>query len=132
MKPGECLFAEGSIVLNAGRRTVEIAVENTSDHTIFVSSHYPFFEVNRRLVFNRALAWGMHLDIPAGDSVQWRSGETQRVRLVAYGGRGVLWGFNHLTDGPANPERLPEGLERLRLNGYGHRTEEEQREERRL
>ena len=92
MKPGEYVFAEGSIVLNAGRRSVEIAVENTSDHTIFVSSHYPFFEVNRRLVFNRALAWGMHLDIPAGDSVQWRSGETQRVRLVAYGGRGVCCG----------------------------------------
>jgi urease beta subunit len=123
MKPGEYLFAEGTIVLNAGRRTVDIEVENTSDHTIFVSSHYPFFEVNRRLVFNRALAWGMHLDIPAGDSVQWRPGETQRVRLVAYGGRGVLRGFNHLTDGPASPERLPEGLERLRLNGYGHRAE---------
>ena len=124
MKPGEVLFAEGPIVLNPGRRTVELEVENTSDHTIFVSSHYPFFEVNRRLVFNRALAWGMHLDIPAGDAVRWRPGERQRVRLVAYGGRGVIRGFNHLTDGPASPARLAEGLERLRLSGYGHRPEE--------
>ena len=129
MKPGECLFGEGPIVLNAGRRTLEVEVENTSDHTIFVSSHYPFFEVNRRLVFDRTQAWGMHLDIPAGDSVQWRPGESQRVRLVAYGGRGIVRGFNGLTEGPASPERLPEALERVRLGGYGHRpaTAEETR-----
>lgn len=126
MKPGECLFGAGSITLNAGRRTVELAVENTSDHTIFVSSHYPFFEVNRRLVFDRAQAWGMHLDIPAGDSVRWRPGEVQRVRLVAYGGRGIVRGFNGLTDGPANPERLAAGLERVCLGGYGHRAVAEQ------
>jgi urease subunit gamma/beta len=121
MKPGEWLLGEGAIVLNAGRRTVELEVENTSDHTIFVSSHFPFFEVNRRLVFDRALAWGMHLDIPAGDAVRWRPGEVQRVRLVAYGGRGVVRGFNHLSDGPASSERLAEGLARLRLRGYGDR-----------
>src|SRR5881296_2714523 len=48
------LFVEGPIVLNGGRRTAEVDVTNTSDHTIFVSSHFPFFEVNRRLVFDRA------------------------------------------------------------------------------
>jgi len=121
MKPGEWLLGEGSVVLNAGRRTVELAVENTSDHTIFVSSHYPFFEVNRRLVFDRAQAWGMHLDIPAGDALRWRPGEVQRVRLVAYGGRGVVRGFSHLTDGLTSPDRLAEGLARVRLGGYGHR-----------
>ena len=126
MKPGECLFGAGAITLNVGRRTVELAVENTSDHTIFVSSHYPFFEVNRRLVFDRAQAWGMHLDIPAGDSVRWRPGEVQRVRLVAYGGRGIVRGFNGLTDGPANSERLAAGLERIRLGGYGYRPAAEQ------
>ena len=124
MKPGEVLFGEGPIVLNPGRRTVELEVENASDHTIFVSSHYPFFEVNLRLVFDRAQSWGMHLDIPAGDAVRWRPGERQRVRLVAYGGRGVIRGFNRLTDGPASPERLTEGLERLRVSGYGHRPAE--------
>ncbi|HYB70747.1 MAG TPA: urease subunit beta, partial [Candidatus Bathyarchaeia archaeon] len=105
----------------AGRRTVEIEVENTSDHALFVSSHYPFFEVNRRLVFDRAAAWGMHLDVPAGDSVGWRPGEIKRVRLVAYGGRGVVRGFNLLTEGPASSERLAAGLARMRLHGYGDR-----------
>lgn len=121
MTPGEHLLGDAPIVLNAGRRTVELEVENTSGHTIFVSSHYPFFEVNRRLVFDRGLAWGMHLDVPAGDAVRWRPGETTRVRLVAYGGRVVVRGFNRLTEGPATPERLAEGLERVRLGGWGHR-----------
>ena len=121
MKPGECLFGEGPIVLNAGRRTIEIEVENTSNHTIFVSSHFPFFEVNRRMRFDRAQAWGMHLDIPAGDAVRWRPGEVKQVRLVAFGGRGIVRGFNRLTDGPASGERLAAGLERVRFGGYGHR-----------
>jgi urease subunit gamma/beta len=122
MKPGEILLGEGLIALNAGRRTAEVDVENTSDHTIFVSSHYPFFEVNRRLRFDRARAWGMHLDIPAGDSERWRPGETRRVRLVAFAGRGVLVGFNGLTEGAASAQQLAEGLERARRAGYADRT----------
>jgi urease subunit gamma/beta len=122
MKPGEWLFGDGPIVLNGGRHTVELEIENTSDHTIFVSSHYPVFELNRRLVFDRAQAWGMHLDIPAGDAVRWLPGEVKRVRLVAYGGRGIVRGFNRLTEGAASPARLAGGLERVRLGGYGHRA----------
>jgi len=121
MKPGEVLFGDGPIVINPGRRTGEVEVENTSDHTIFVSSHFPFFEVNRRLLFDRARSWGMHLDVPAGDSVRWRPGETKRVRLVAFGGRNALLGFNRLSEGAASAERLAEGLERVRRAGYGHR-----------
>lgn len=123
MKPGEVMLGDAPIVLNAGRRTVDITVENTSDHTIFVSSHYPFFEVNRRMVFDRARAWGMHLDIPAGDAERWRPGEVKQVRLVAYGGRSVIYGFNRLTEGIASPARLPEALETVRLRGYGHRPQ---------
>ena len=121
MKPGEILLGEGPIVLNAGRPTVEIDVENTSDHVIFVSSHFPFFEVNRRLAFDRARAWGMHLDLPAGDAERWAAGEAKRVRLVAFGGRRTVRGFNRLTEGAASPERLAEGLERARGAGYGDR-----------
>jgi urease subunit gamma/beta len=121
MSPGEILFAEGAIRLNAGRPTAEVTVTNTSDHTIFISSHFPFFETNRRLVFDRARAWGMHLDVPAGDSERWRPGETRTVRLVAYGGRRTVRGFNRLTEGPATPDRLAEGLARVRGGGFGHR-----------
>jgi urease subunit gamma/beta len=124
MRPGELLLGEGTIVLNSGRPTIEIDVENSSNHTVFISSHFPFFEVNRRLVFDRARAWGMHLDLPAGDAERWRPGETKRVRLVAYAGRGVIRGFNGLTNGLASPQRLAEGLERARLRGFGHRHAE--------
>lgn len=123
MRPGEILFGAGPIVINAGRPTVELDVANASDHTIFVSSHFPFFEVNRRLTFDRAKAWGMRLDVPAGDSVRWRPGEVQRVQLVAFGGRRIVRGFNRLTEGAATPDRLADGLERIRLGGYGHRAE---------
>ena len=114
MRPGEVLFAEGPITLNAGRPTAEVTVTNTSDHTIFISSHFPFFEVNRRLVFDRARA------VPAGDAVRWRPGETRTVRLVAYGGQRTVRGFNRLTDGSATPDRLAEGLARVRQGGYGN------------
>jgi urease subunit gamma/beta len=124
VKPGELLLGEGTIELNVGRPVVEIEVENRSDHTIFISSHFPFFEVNRRLVFDRAKAWGMHLDRPAGDAERWRPGEVKRVRLVQYAGRRVVRGFNGLTDGLASPERLPEALDRAQLRGFGHRAEE--------
>ena len=121
MTPGEILFASDPIRLHAGHRTVEITVENASAHTIFVSSHYPFFEVNRRLVFDRARAWGMHLDLPAGDALRWRPGEARTVRLVAYGGRGIVAGFNGLTEGPATPARLAEGMRRAAERGFAHR-----------
>jgi urease beta subunit len=123
VKPGEVLLGDGPIVINAGRQTVEVDVENGSDHVIFVSSHFPFFEVNRRMVFDRAQAWGMHLDIPAGDAERWAAGERKRVRLVTFGGRRVVRGFNGLTEGPASPERLAEGLDRARRAGYGDRRD---------
>ncbi len=123
MRPGETILGDGAIVLNRGRATVEIRVENASAHTIFVSSHFPFFEVNRRLMFDRARAFGMHLDVPAGDSVRWRPGETRTVRLVAFGGHGVVRGFNGLSDGPATAERLDEALGRVVHRGFGHRAE---------
>lgn len=37
MKPGEWLLGEGPIALNAGRRTVDLDVENTSDQASFRS-----------------------------------------------------------------------------------------------
>ena len=41
--------------------TLEIDVENTSDVPISVTSHFHFFEVNPRLRFDRAAAYGMRL-----------------------------------------------------------------------
>ena len=51
--PGEVLTGEGTIRLNEGRPTVEIAVTSTADRPIQVGSHLHFFEVNKRLRFDR-------------------------------------------------------------------------------
>ena len=39
MRPGEIILAESPILLNAGRPTIELSVENTSDHTVWIGSH---------------------------------------------------------------------------------------------
>ena len=124
MKPGELILGDGPIQLNPGRPTIELAVENTSDHTVWIGSHYPFFEVNKRLKFDRAKAWGMRLDIPAGDCVGWAPGETKWVTLVPLAGRQVVRGFNHLTDGLTTPDRLAGGLRRARDAGYADTASE--------
>jgi urease beta subunit len=122
VKPGEVILGDGPITLNQGRPTIELVVENGSDHTVWIGSHYPFFEVNRRLVFDRAKAWGMRLDIPAGDCVGWKPGEVKAVRLVPFAGRKVVRGFNHLTDGATTDDRLAGGLRRARDAGYADRV----------
>ena len=67
------------------RRT--LTVTNTGRRVIRVSSHYPFDQVNSRLEFDREAARGFRLDLPAGATLRWSSGETREVPLVRYGGR---------------------------------------------
>jgi len=68
------------------RERIEIDVRNTSRRVVRVSSHYPFHRVNPRLQFDRALADGFRLDLPAGAWVGWAPGEAKVVRLVRFGG----------------------------------------------
>jgi urease beta subunit len=118
MRPGEISYAEGTIAGNAGRRTVTLVVENTADRDIQVTSHYHFFEVNKRLRFDRAQAFGMHLDIPPGTSVRFEPGERREVRLVEFAGGQRLVGFAGLTNGQANDETKRLALQRLRAQGF--------------
>lgn len=99
MKPGEYRLAEGDIELNVGRRTLEIFVTNTGDRPVQVGSHFPFFEVNRALRFDRPSAFGMRLDIPAGTAVRFEPGEEKPVMLVEVGGTRHVFGLNALTQG---------------------------------
>jgi urease subunit gamma/beta len=80
--PGAVVIAPGQIELNAGRASVAVAVTNTGDRPIQVGSHYPFADTNRALSFDRALADGRRLDIPAGTAVRFEPGETRTVTLV--------------------------------------------------
>jgi urease beta subunit len=76
------------IELAAGRDRIPLTVTNTSSRVIRVSSHYPFWRTNRRLVFDRRAARGFRLDVPAGASIRFAPGEARQVQLVRYGGRG--------------------------------------------
>jgi urease subunit gamma/beta len=80
--PGRVMAADGEIVLNAERMTIELSVANHGDRPIQVGSHYPFAETNRALAFDRERARGMRLDIPAGTAVRFEPGDTKTVRLV--------------------------------------------------
>lgn len=99
MIPGELLPADGDIELNAGRETVTLTVANSGDRPIQVGSHFHFFEVNTALQFQRSLAKGMRLDIPAGTAVRFEPGDEREVTLVALAGSRQVYGLNALVNG---------------------------------
>jgi len=104
--PGEYLLADGDIVANAGRRTVELTVTNTADRPIQVGSHFHFFEANRALRFDRTQAFGMRLNIPAGTAVRFEPGDDKRVTLVELAGGRRMFGLNALTQGGTRDQAL--------------------------
>ena len=106
VKPGEILTEEGEIELNAGKDKAQITVTNTADRPIQVGSHFHFFEVNKALEFNRNLAYGMRLDIPAGTAVRFEPGESKRVELVEIGGTREGYGLNGLVEGSMDDEEI--------------------------
>jgi urease subunit gamma/beta len=94
-------------------------VANTAAVPISVTSHFHFFEVNPRLRFDRAAAYGRHAAIPAGSSVRFDPGQVVEVRLVPIGGARVVIGFAGLVDGPLDrPGAMGEALRRAHECGY--------------
>jgi urease subunit beta len=100
MIPGEIITADGNLTLNADRKTLVLTVANTGDRPIQVGSHYHFYEVNDALDFDRALAKGFRLDIPAGTAIRFEPGQSRRVDLVAYAGKRSVTGFQARVQGP--------------------------------
>ena len=100
MIPGEIMPREGEITLNEGRPTLRLSVANTGDRPVQVGSHYHFAETNAALVFDRAAARGMRLDIPAGTAVRFEPGQTREVILLPFAGSREVWGFNGAVMGP--------------------------------
>jgi urease subunit gamma/beta len=99
--PGAVLPAEApDIEINVGQPVTPVEVANSGDRPIQVGSHYHFFETNPALRFDRALARGMRLNIPAGTAVRFEPGQTRTVELVPYGGERVVYGFRGAIMGP--------------------------------
>lgn len=76
-----------------------LTVRNTGDRPVQVGSHFHFFEVNRALEFDRAAAFGQHLHIPASTALRFEPGDEREVKVVPYGGKRAVYGFNNLVDG---------------------------------
>ena len=92
--PGEVIVDDGpDIVLNEGRATITVNVDNTGDRPIQVGSHYHFFETNPALQFDRARTWGFRLNIAAGTALRFEPGQSRTVELCALAGDRQVYGF---------------------------------------
>ena len=85
-------------------KVTTLKVRNTGDRPVQVGSHFHCFEVNRALEFDRAAAFGQHLNIPASTALRFEPGDEREVKLVPYGGKRAVYGFNNLVDGPTSGE----------------------------
>ena len=90
------------VSFNDGLPVTTLAVRNTGDRPIQVGSHFHFFEVNPALEFDRAAAFGLHLNIPASTALRFEPGDEREVTLVPFGGNRAVYGFNNLVDGPTS------------------------------
>ena len=99
MIPGEILTAAGEHLLNPGRRTVTLVVQNSGDRPIQVGSHYHFAETNAALRCDRTAAHGMRLNIASGTAVRFEPGQQRTVELVDLAGARKAYGFRGLVQG---------------------------------
>ena len=118
--PGATEILDGEIELNRGRATAEIPVTNLGDRPVQVGSHYHFIETNASLQFDRGVAYGKRLDIPAGTAVRFEPGETKTVKLVEIAGKKVIRGGNNLAHGKVSAAGAKAALKRVKAKGFAN------------
>jgi urease subunit beta len=91
--PGEILYGDQPVIINAGKDVITLQVVNTADRPVQVGSHYHFAEVNPALRFDREAAWGRRLNVLSGGSVRFEPGATVEVHLIPIGGRRIVPGL---------------------------------------
>lgn len=96
---GGYILTDGEIEYNAGYEEIMLKVRNTGDRPIQVGSHFHFFEVNQFLSFDRKLAFGKRLNIPATTALRFEAGDEKEVSLVTFRGKQRIVGFNGLVNG---------------------------------
>lgn len=106
MIPGEIITKSTEIEINNHHPETVIEVENTEDRPIQVGSHFHFYEANAALDFEREMAYGKHLDIPAGAAVRFEPGDKKEVQLVEYAGKRKIFGFRGMVNGPIDESRV--------------------------
>lgn len=104
---GGVVLATEPVEYNAHKPVTTIEVKHTGDRPIQVGSHFHFFEVNRLLEFDRAQAFGKHLNIPATTAVRFEAGQSKTIELVPFGGKQRVVGFGGLVNGYAGGQTSP-------------------------
>lgn len=117
-KPGEIICDDEDVVLNEGRATISLEVTNMGDRPVQVGSHYPFFEANPRLRFDRRRAYGFRLDIPSGAAVRFEPGESKTVELVEIAGERKVYGGHGLISGQLSEANQVVALNKAREKGF--------------
>ena len=68
----------------------------------------------------------MRPDLPSGTSVRFEPGDTKEVKLIPYGGRREVYGFNGLVMGRLDdPYTRATSLKRSVEQEYGHKHSQE-------
>lgn len=122
---GGVILRNEDIEYNINRRASTITIRNTGDRPIQVGSHFHLFEANRYLEFDRAMAYGCHLNIPATTAIRFEPGDSKKVEIVAFGGKQRIIGFNSLVDGYTGCEDTPtyyptrnRSIHRMKQSGF--------------
>ena len=116
--PGKVTRLE-SIALKEKLDSISLIVMNESDIQISVTTHMHFFEANPKLRFDRVASYGRHLQIPAGEHVDFPPGVEVSVNLIPISGNRILIGFAGLVDGPLDaPGAKENAISKARSLGY--------------
>ncbi|GJJ09547.1 hypothetical protein Clacol_003770 [Clathrus columnatus] len=118
--PGAVILSKYPIVINKGRDRIKLRVQNHGDRPIQVGSHYHFAETNRKLSFDRGLAYGKRLDIPSGTAVRFEPGDLKTVTLCSIAGNQIVRGGNGHTSGKVDLARREEMVQKLLQAGFSH------------
>lgn len=116
--PGEIIVKKGEVDYNLGRSVTTLKVTNTGDRPIQVGSHFHFFEVNRKLKFDRSAAFGKHLNLIASTAVRFEPGEEKDVELVPFAGKRIFIGANNLVDSQLSEANKAKALAKGRKLGF--------------
>lgn len=95
---GGYLLDASPISFNTEKPVTKVRVKNTGDRPVQVGSHFHFFEVNKKLEFDRESALGKRLNITATTAIRFEPGDEIEIELIPYSGDNDIFGFNNLVD----------------------------------
>jgi urease len=122
-EPGSVQVGKGDIVINKGRESRELVVTNKADRPIQVGSHYHFAETNKRLEFDRGLAYGCRLNIAAGTAVRFEPGESKTVSVCLIGGSREIYGGNNVGSGKFDEKKRSDVVKKCLAEGFLHKEQ---------